>query len=289
MFTLKRIVYGALVWIGAGLWSADVYSTCGLGACIDARPTISGSRPSSGGGGYSPPVYTPPQGPTPQELQQRREMSMHDANDLGSDAYRTGDYVTAIRYFEQALESEPDDPTLQENLRAARAAFKAQQDQRTREAQAARGAQARAIDEARSAQFHGENAARSPSSGEQQRVFDTTGNRVSGSGSVVDARNPPKRVQIPPSLANNPEILRLQGERTTLVSQRANLEQKLTGIREQKARGEGNRGQLEVQEAQAKQQISNVTSQIAVVDVKTESFVINLTRETPQPQTARTQ
>ena len=209
---------------------------------------------------------------------------MHEANDMGTDAYRSGDYVAAIRYFEQALETEPDDATVRENLRAARSALKAQQDQRARAAQASRDAQARAIDEARSAKVHGENAARQPGSGEQQRVFDTAGVRVSGSGGVVDARNPPARVQIPPSLANNPEILRLQGQRSALVGQRTDLEQKLTGIRERKARGDGNRGQLEVQEAETKQKISNVTSQIAVVDVKTESFVINLTRENPQAQ-----
>jgi hypothetical protein len=78
----------------------------------------------------------------------------------------------------------------------------------------------------------------------------------------------------------------LQGQRTALVGQRTDLEQKLVEIREQKARGDGNRGQLEVQEAQTKQKISNVSSQIAVVDVKTESFVINLTRENPQAQAA---
>jgi len=279
---LKPIVYATLC-IGAGLCSVDAYSACALGTCIDARPSISGGRPSGGGGGYSAPVYTPPPGPTPQELQQRREMSMHEANDLGTDAFRSGDYVTAIRYFEHALESEPDDPALLDNLRGARAALREQQEQRARASRPA-DPSARAIDEARSAVAHGQNAAARPGSGEQQRVFDTGGDRVSGSGGVVDARNPPQRVQIPPSLANNPEILRLQGQRAALVNQRAGLEQRLAEIRGQRSRGEGNRGQLEVQEAQTRQQISNVGSQIAVVDVQTESFVISLTRDQPQSQ-----
>ena len=295
MSTMKRFIHGTLICIAANFWlSADAYSVCALGSCIDARPTLSGSRPSGGGSNSSQP-YAAPQGPTEQQLQQIREMSMHDANDMGAEAYRSGDYAAAIRYFQRALEVEPDDPTVQGNLRSARAGLTAQQDRLAREAQAARNAQAardaqaRAIDEARSAKVHGENAVLQPNGREQQRVFDTTGNRVAGSGNVVDGRIPPPRVQIPPALANNPEILRLKGERAALTSQRATLEQKLAAIRDQKARGEGNRGQLDVQEAQAKQQISNVTSQIGVVDVKTESFVISFTRENPQPPTARSQ
>ena len=45
---LKPIVYATLC-IGAGLCSVDAYSACALGTCIDARPSISGGRPSGGG------------------------------------------------------------------------------------------------------------------------------------------------------------------------------------------------------------------------------------------------
>ena len=60
--------------------------------------------------------------------------------------------------------------------------------------------------------------------------------------------------------------------------------QQLQSIRQKKERGEGDRGKLDVQEAKTKQEISNVTSKIGKVDYDTESFVINLTRETMPSQ-----
>lgn len=261
---------GFLVLVMAGVLVSDAQSgtVCGPGACISITPpTISGGRGSSSGSSGG---STAPSGPTPQQLQQqqqqRREEAMHDANDTGVGLFNRGDWANAITYFQEALEQNPDDPVILENLRRAQ--------------------QAKAREEAESARAHGQAASGmslDAASREAQRVFDRPGERAPTSGDVVDARGLGPRVQIPPSLANHPEIRRLQDQRSGFVNQLRRLESQLESVRQKKARGEGNRGDLDVQEAKAKQEISNVTNQIGAVDVQTESFVINMTRQsTPQ-------
>ncbi len=244
--------------------------------------SLSGGSTSSRGGGGSSPNLPAPTGPTPQQLQQQSERAMHDANDGGTEAFKRGNYADALRYFQTALEQDPDDPTVLENLRATRTKLREESDRRAAASRASVAAAAAspstALDQLRSAQSHGQAAAAQGSSEEARKVFDTVGTRVSASAGSANPRAAQARMQIPPALANNPEIRRLQTQRTGLVGQLQSLEQRLATIREQKSRSPADRGQLEVQEAKAKQDISNVTSQIAVVDVQTESFVINVTR-----------
>lgn len=219
-----------------------------------------GSGPPSG------PGQSPPSGPTPRQQQQQQERAMHDANEEGADAYARGDWANAIRFFEQALEQNPDDPSILQNL-----------------------ANAKARQAAEAARVHSQTAVTKPlddktigrdgGSLDARRVFDTPGERAPTPGDVVDTRGSGRRIQIPASLANHPEIKKLQTKRNGLENQLRKVESQLESIRQKKASGEGNRGDLDVQEAKAKQQISNVTNQIGMVDDQTKSFVINLTRE----------
>ena len=100
---------------------------------------------------------------------------------------------------------------------------------------------------------------------------------------VVDGRGGGRRIEIPAALAKHPEIKKLQKEKKTLVEHHKNLEKKLAAIRHKKAKGEGDKGKLDVQEAKTKQEISNVENKIGFVDVKMESFVINLSKEKAPP------
>ena len=157
--------------------------------------------------------------------------------------------------------------------------------------EARRRAEARnkALEEAAAAAAHAKKAASIVSVApekagkEARKVFDGRGDRtgVSVPTSVVvgDTKGMGRPLKIPPALANHPEIQRLQKEKTELVDQVEGLEAKLGSIQEKKAKGQGNKGELQVQEAKTKQEISNLTSKIGVVDVKMEDFVINLSKE----------
>ena len=81
----------------------------------------------SGGGS---PSYTPyrasaPAGPTAEQLKQQRETKdlqdeALDKNDEAYGAYRSGDYARAVQLFEEALDEDPDNQEIQDNLEKAR-------------------------------------------------------------------------------------------------------------------------------------------------------------------------
>jgi len=261
---------------------------CGFdcSSLIRNRQAPVGSK--GGTGTYIPPG---PSGPTPQQLEKEREERVEELNEKGLDAYERRDFATAAIYFREALAYNPHDPSLKHNLR------RAEEKAREAEVEARRRAEAqrKALEEAAAAAAHAQKAASMVSmspekaSKEAQKVFDTRGDRtivsVPTSANAVDARGAGRPAKIPPSLANHPEIQKMQKERTELVDQVKSLETKLDSIRNKKTQGQGNKGELEVQEAKTKQEISNLTSKIAVVDVKTEDFVINLTKENTPSQT----
>jgi hypothetical protein len=249
---------------------------------IRNRPAPRGSR----GRTYIPSV---PSGPTPQQLEKEREGRVEDLNEKGFDAYERGDFASAARYFRVALEYDPHNPTLKHNLRRAEGKVREAEARRRDEARRRAEARNKALEEAAAAAAHAKKAASIVSVApekagkEARKVFDGRGDRtgVSVPASVVvgDTKGMGRPLKIPPALANHPEIQRLQKEKTELVDQVKGLETKLGSIQEKKAKGQGNKGELEVQEAKTKQEISNLTSKIGVVDVKMEDFVINLSKE----------
>ena len=255
---------------------------------FDCRSLIR-NRPAPGGSRGRTYIPSVPSGPSPQQLEKEREGRVEDLNEKGFDAYERGDFASAARYFRIALEYDPYNPTLKHNL--SRAEEKVRESEARRREEARRRAEARnkALEEAAAAAAHAKKAASTVSvapekaSKEARKVFDGKGDRVEVSvpSSVVvgDAKGTGRALKIPPALAKHPEIQRLQKEKTELVDQVKGLETKLDSIREKKAKGEGNKGELEVQEAKTKQEISNLTSKIGVVAVKLEDFVINLSKE----------
>ncbi len=88
---------GEPAYCGNGLWYPD-------GVCPSAPP----------------PVPVVPQGPTPEQKEQMRQQALTEANESGISAYRRGDYATALRDFERALEYSPYNPTIKHNIARAR-------------------------------------------------------------------------------------------------------------------------------------------------------------------------
>src|SRR5262249_42201132 len=51
--------------------------------------------------------------------QQQRQSEAHELNQQGLDAFNSGDYQTAIKYFQDALDKAPDDSVIQGNIQKA--------------------------------------------------------------------------------------------------------------------------------------------------------------------------
>ena len=256
---------------------------CGFdcSSLVRNKPGGGGSK----GGTYIPSLPPAPSGPIPQQLEKEREERVEDLNERGLDAYEARDFAAAARYFREALEYNPHDPTLKQNLRKAEQKAREVEEEARRRAEAQR----KALEAAAAAAAHAQKAASIVSvnpekaSQETQKVFDTKGDRAmasqSASAVVADGQSLGHPAQIPPALIRHPEVQKMQKERVDLVEQVKALETRVDSIRQKKNQGEGNKGELEVQEAKTKQEISNLASKIQVVDVKMEDFVINLTKE----------
>lgn len=95
-------------------------------------------RSSARGGGSSGGGYTDPSGgllgklwdgifkPGPSAAE-RADQQSRAANEKGVQAYKNGDWATAISLFQQALQNDPDDPTYRQNLANAQANMANQQ------------------------------------------------------------------------------------------------------------------------------------------------------------------
>ncbi|MDP1953637.1 MAG: tetratricopeptide repeat protein [Polaromonas sp.] len=97
-------------------WTAAYKCSQGCGSCP------SSGRPSSSGGGYTDPsggfvgkiwdgIFSP--GPSAAE---KADQQGRAANERGVQAYKNGDWATAIELFQQALRNDPGDPTYTQNL-----------------------------------------------------------------------------------------------------------------------------------------------------------------------------
>lgn len=69
---------------------------------------------------YPPPTYPPGGTRQPEMTEQERAEAVDEANENGSEAFNRGDWLLAIKYFEEALQYDPHNPNLLHNLRRAR-------------------------------------------------------------------------------------------------------------------------------------------------------------------------
>ncbi|HEX8925290.1 MAG TPA: hypothetical protein VF786_05830 [Terriglobales bacterium] len=260
---LAAILTGMFLSTWSGL--AVAQSACAqLG--LSCRMTHSAGRPS---GGYAP-VYTPPPGPSPEELRRRAEAkdlqeAADDAQDKAVDAYERGDYQQTISLLKEALSYEPDDQGLQNALGVAQKKLSEQIAAR----QAPRPApqvpavlNSEAAREATSAGFHGNIAATSSSSEgaklEASKVFDQKGKDVGGiKGSAVIAKAPSDPVV--PAGKRTPAIAKLESQRTEERKKLAALEEKKKAIDPKKD---------PVALAKVKQDISNVENQVHYINFR---------------------
>jgi len=132
------------------------------------------------------------------------------------------------------------------------------------------------VKQAQVAQEHGKGALNLPNdemSLEARKGFDTAGS-ANPTSLTVDTRNIALEV-VPEKIANNPKFKAFQAEEDGLIKQREALNTELAEIRKQKETDVQNKGKHEVEEAKKKQQISDVTSKVGVVETKKKDFIVS--------------
>lgn len=95
-----------------------------------------GSQRAAVMGNWTPPVQQQQQGPSPAQIQQQQEeaarqqrlATAHAQNDQGLEAWKKGDWATAVADFQQALQNNPDSTTIKDNLATAQQKLKEEQD-----------------------------------------------------------------------------------------------------------------------------------------------------------------
>jgi len=99
-----------------GLDGQCISVVCFDGSVHECGFDCSSLRSGSTGGG----MPQQPQGPSKEELERQRVESTHEWNNMGAEAYERGDYNSAVIYFQEALKYDPHNPSLIDNLSAAR-------------------------------------------------------------------------------------------------------------------------------------------------------------------------
>jgi tetratricopeptide (TPR) repeat protein len=129
-------------------------------------------------------IFSPGSGAAEKKDQQARA-----ANDLGLQAYNKGDWVTAITYFNKALEKYPDDPTYRQNLAYAQTNLANQQAREKEERDAAerqRRNKAAADNMQQSIQSFAQTLNAAPVSGGLDFDGRTSGNAPTGNSGGLD-------------------------------------------------------------------------------------------------------
>ena len=119
----KHLAMAGLLWLlippEATSWSARAQvPDVGPGRCVGNCNTPGPSTPPVVTG--TPPPVQLPAGPTPAEVEAKREAAVFHYNDLAIAAAERGDWKTAVSNFEAALQYDPHNPVLQENLKKAK-------------------------------------------------------------------------------------------------------------------------------------------------------------------------
>ena len=178
----------------------------------DEAPSVTPRCHNCDDGGSS--ITPSPSEPSTQELQQKREVAIHDANDIGIEYYRRGDWDNAIKAFEEALEYGPDDEVILGNLKKAR--------KKAQEAKAAR--QLKIINEEEQEiyiELSDEAAAKKAGKG----IDTPTSESVS-----VDGRISNKEPYVPDN-KRTPEITSLEKERNGIKGRRFALEKQFEELK----------------------------------------------------------
>ena len=202
---------------------------CVSGKCFQDLQLKKMPHGSSGGGYVAPPM---PSGPSPEELRKQREEkdlreAADDANDKAVEFAHKGDWDTAIGYLKEALEYEPDDELIMNNLRkveeykriAIAAEAKRVQEEVERKKQLA--FKSKAFEEAQSNLYHTQQ-------GKPGSVFDTPDTKK-----TVPLGNAPavgQSEQMSDRVKNDPRMIKAQKKLEDIQARRQKLDDQRTQL-----------------------------------------------------------
>jgi len=114
------------------------------------------------------------------------------------------------------------------------------------------------------------------------RVFDRGDVHVSGSPGAVDARGVQPR-KVPEGVRRDPRWQALDQKEMTCRTEQKKVQQKIDAIKQKLQAGEGNKGQLQVDLVHARDEMSKLESQVNMVKVEKESFLITIEEKPAAP------
>lgn len=114
------------------------------------------------------------------------------------------------------------------------------------------------------------------------RVFDRGDVSVSGSTDAVDARGVQPR-EVPEKVRRDPRWQALDQKEMTYRAEQEKVQQKIDSIEQKLQAGEGDKGQLQVDLVHARDEMSKIESQVNVIKVEKESFLITIEEKPAAP------
>lgn len=227
----------------------------GVVGCTQTRTGIQCPRGGSGPG--YPTIPSAPAGPSPEEIERKREDMVLSLSEEAVKAYRRGDWAAAVSYLRKALEYDPHNPALEEDLKKAHMKLTQANAQKV-QAEKQKAAQQAAAAMKQADQVFDKGGAKAPP---PPLVTAERGNAKPGAGS-------------PPELKKRWQALERQEK--TLAKQQKTAEKKEQDIKRKLESGKGGTAQLQVDLVKAREERSKAEAGLNVVATKKKELRVEI-------------
>lgn len=227
----------------------------GVAGCTQTRTGIQCPRGGSGPG--YPVIPARPAGPSPEEIERKREDMVLTLSEEAVKAYQRGDWAAAVNYFRKALEYDPHNPALEEDLKKAHMRLTQANEQKIQaEKQKAAREAAAAINQS-------------------DQVFDKGGAKAPPPPLVAAERADAK-----PGAGSPPELKKrwqaLERQEKTLVKQQETAGKKEQDIKRKLESGKGGTAQLQMALVKAREERSKAEAELNVVAAKKKELRVEI-------------
>lgn len=227
----------------------------GVVGCTQTATGIQCPRRGSGSGYSASP--SAPSGPSPEEIERKREDMVLTLSDEAVNAYQRGDWAAAVHYLRKALEYDPHNPALLEDLKKAHMRLTQANEQKI-QAERQKAAQQAAA-----------------AANQSDQVFDKGGAKAPPPPLITSERaNAQPGAGVPPELKKRWQALEQQEK--TLTRQQETAGKKEQDIQRKLESGKGGSAQLQVDLVKVREERSKAEVQLNVVAAKKKELRVEI-------------